>query len=104
MTAIDVIPLPWTRSLPCLDPARAGWPECLRRVDPDCAPAYNPLATGVVEERWSAQEDGTLSGLYGLPSPDQLELGRKSSGPAVTAARRRLRRLAPASPPLAGVF
>jgi hypothetical protein len=56
--------------------------------DPDCPPAVSPLLGGVVEDRWSAQEDGEIAGLYGLNGPDELVLGRRTGGAATTGLDR----------------
>lgn len=51
---------------------------------PDCVVPVSPFGGGVIEERWSAQEDGAVAGLYGLDGADDLVLGRKAGGAATT--------------------
>lgn len=63
-------------------------PKGMTHGEPDCAPAVSPFLGGVVEDRWSAQEDGEIAGLYGLAGPDELVLGRKSGGAATTGLDR----------------
>gem|GEM_PF-5288605 len=69
--------------LPPVHPLAPGLPH----GDPDCPPAENALVSGLVEDRWSAQ-DGTVAGRWWQPTSDEVELGRKGGRAAETGLER----------------